>query len=187
MQDIQTVFLTRQTNSDSLLMQMIGRGLRGEEAGGTKTANIVAFHDSWNVLMNWIDPGTLDIFEDEESEDLSPDGTIVLPEIEPNQNADKKESDENTSVNDKELAKKLHEIYIKLYESAKASVTKETGEIIFPVGWYTISDINAENHRLLVFDSQEQIYQNISSNIRLIVDSISAQQLLEIYFENASV
>lgn len=185
--DIQTVFLTRQTNSDSLLMQMIGRGLRGEEAGGTKTANIVAFHDSWNVLMHWIDPGTLDIFEDEESEDLSPDGTIVLPEIEPNQNADKKESDENTSVNDKELAKKLHEIYIKLYESAKASVTKETGEIIFPVGWYTISDINAENHRLLVFDSQEQIYQNISSNISLIVDSISAQQLLEIYFENASV
>ena len=185
--DIQTVFLTRQTNSDSLLMQMIGRGLRGEEAGGTKTANIVAFHDSWNVLMHWIDPGTLDIFEDEESEDLSPDGTIVLPEIEPNQNADKKESDENTSVNDKELAKKLHEIYIKLYESAKASVTKETGEIIFPVGWYTISDVNAENHRLLVFDSQEQIYQNISSNISLIVDSISAQQLLEIYFENASV
>lgn len=32
--DIQTVFLTRQTNSNSLLMQMIGRGLRGEKAGG---------------------------------------------------------------------------------------------------------------------------------------------------------
>lgn len=34
--DIHTVFLTRPTNSDVLLMQMIGRGMRGEQCGGTK-------------------------------------------------------------------------------------------------------------------------------------------------------
>ena len=67
--DIKTVFLTRQTNSDSLLMQMIGRGLRGEKAGGTKEANIVAFHDTWNTFAHWLDPGALDIFEEEKDED----------------------------------------------------------------------------------------------------------------------
>ena len=34
--DVHTVFLTRETNSDVLFMQMVGRGLRGVQAGGTK-------------------------------------------------------------------------------------------------------------------------------------------------------
>ncbi len=33
--DIQTVFLTRPTSSDVLLMQMIGRGMRGQDCGGS--------------------------------------------------------------------------------------------------------------------------------------------------------
>ena len=32
--DINTVFLTRPTSSDTLLMQMVGRGMRGSACGG---------------------------------------------------------------------------------------------------------------------------------------------------------
>ncbi len=47
--DVKTVFLTRDTNSTILFTQMIGRALRGKEAGGNKTtANIVLFSDNWN-------------------------------------------------------------------------------------------------------------------------------------------
>jgi superfamily II DNA or RNA helicase len=47
--DVKTVFITRDTNSTILFTQMIGRALRGENAGGNKeTANIVLFTDNWN-------------------------------------------------------------------------------------------------------------------------------------------
>lgn len=47
--DVQTIFLTRDTNSSILFTQMVGRALRGERAGGNKTtANIVMFSDNWN-------------------------------------------------------------------------------------------------------------------------------------------
>jgi ATP-dependent helicase IRC3 len=51
--DINTVFLTRQTTSQILLTQMIGRALRGPAFGGTESAYIVSFIDSWKHLINW--------------------------------------------------------------------------------------------------------------------------------------
>ncbi len=33
-------------------MQMIGRGLRGPSAGGTKEVNIIDFHDTWISLVS---------------------------------------------------------------------------------------------------------------------------------------
>jgi hypothetical protein len=60
--DVKSVFLTRQTTSSILMTQMVGRGLRGEKAGGgpTKdTANIVFFIDNWKGLLDvWAHPGT---------------------------------------------------------------------------------------------------------------------------------
>jgi ATP-dependent helicase IRC3 len=50
---VQTVFLTRQTTSQILLTQMIGRALRGPQFGGTPEAHIVAFIDNWKHLINW--------------------------------------------------------------------------------------------------------------------------------------
>jgi len=49
----QTVFITRQTTSDVLLTQMVGRALRGPRAGGTKEAYIVSFEDNWTQRINW--------------------------------------------------------------------------------------------------------------------------------------
>ncbi len=51
--DVQTVFLTRQTTSQILLTQMIGRSLRGPKVGGTESAHIVSFIDEWRHLITW--------------------------------------------------------------------------------------------------------------------------------------
>lgn len=51
--DVQTVFLTRQTTSQILLTQMVGRALRGPKFGGTKEAYIVSFIDDWKHHINW--------------------------------------------------------------------------------------------------------------------------------------
>ena len=59
--DVQTVFLTRPTNSKSVLEQMIGRALRGKKtksknAEGTETAYVVAVHDFWDSYISFLDP-----------------------------------------------------------------------------------------------------------------------------------
>jgi superfamily II DNA or RNA helicase len=51
----QTVFLTRQTTSQILMTQMVGRALRGPKFGGTSEAYIVAFIDNWKQAINWAD------------------------------------------------------------------------------------------------------------------------------------
>jgi superfamily II DNA or RNA helicase len=51
--DVQSVFLTRQTTSQILLTQMVGRALRGPRFGGTDRAYIVSFIDNWKHRINW--------------------------------------------------------------------------------------------------------------------------------------
>lgn len=54
--DVKTVMLTRQTTSPILFTQMVGRALRGKEAGGgtDKTeANIVLFVDNWERFIDF--------------------------------------------------------------------------------------------------------------------------------------
>lgn len=43
-----TVFIARPTRSESLVVQMVGRALRGKKAGGNEVANLVTFLDTWN-------------------------------------------------------------------------------------------------------------------------------------------
>jgi superfamily II DNA or RNA helicase len=57
---VQTVFLARPTMSTILMMQMVGRALRGTKTpGGTKTANIVSFIDDWADKIHWKSPDEL--------------------------------------------------------------------------------------------------------------------------------
>ncbi len=57
---IQTVFLARPTMSTIMMMQMVGRALRGPKVtGGTKTANIVSFIDDWAEKIRWKSPDEL--------------------------------------------------------------------------------------------------------------------------------
>lgn len=64
--DIDTVFLTRQTTSQILMTQMIGRALRGPTFGGTEKANIVLFVDDWKQKIHW---ATYDQFGAGEADD----------------------------------------------------------------------------------------------------------------------
>ncbi len=61
--NVQSVFLARPTISTILMTQMIGRGLRGIEAGGTKDAYIVSFIDDWQDKIAWVNPEKLIIEE----------------------------------------------------------------------------------------------------------------------------
>lgn len=190
--DIQTVFLTRQTNSDSLLMQMIGRGLRGEKVHGngkvhgTKTAYIVAFHDTWNRFARWLDPAELDIFEDviEESEEEISEPLPIVPNEE---TAGDSDAAATKKIKDDKANMLLLDFYKKLYDSVRAEVIKETGQVIFPVGWYSVVDLNGEDHRILVFDQQLQGFNEIAKNLSLIIENVSSQQILDLYFEDVPV
>lgn len=184
--DIQTVFLTRQTNSDSLLMQMIGRGLRGEQAKGTKTANIVAFHDTWNRFAKWLDPAELDIFEDV-NEEIEEDVSEPLPIVPNTENKVMSEEVPKTDSRNEKMDISLHDVYMKLYDSVRAEIVKESGEVIFPVGWYSVTDLNGEDHRILVFEQQVSAYNEIKNNLSLIINNTSTQQVIDLYFEGVSL
>lgn len=54
--DVQTVFLARPTASETLVRQMIGRALRGPQAGGTERAYLVSFEDHWERYREWQSP-----------------------------------------------------------------------------------------------------------------------------------
>jgi ATP-dependent helicase IRC3 len=57
--NVQSIFLARPTISSILMTQMIGRGLRGLKAGGTKEAYIVSFIDDWQSQVSWVNPEKL--------------------------------------------------------------------------------------------------------------------------------
>ncbi len=58
--DVKTVFITRQTTSKILLIQMVGRALRGPKFGGTAEAHLVFFTDNWKQLITWAEFDQLD-------------------------------------------------------------------------------------------------------------------------------
>jgi superfamily II DNA or RNA helicase len=67
--NVQSVFLARPTVSTILMTQMIGRGLRGPRAGGTKEAYIVSFVDDWQNKIAWVNPEKLFIEENVDFKD----------------------------------------------------------------------------------------------------------------------
>jgi len=67
--NVQSIFLTRPTISTILMTQMIGRGLRGLKAGGTKEAFIVSFVDNWRNKVAWVNPEKLFIEENIDFDD----------------------------------------------------------------------------------------------------------------------
>lgn len=110
--DADSVFLTRQTTSEILLTQMIGRALRGPKFGGTEIAHIVSFVDNWDYDINWAKWKELPIGPDEPEPEL-----------------------EHKHV-------PLESILIKLIDdAAKRADSEEKYEIesyisLMPVGWY---------------------------------------------------
>ena len=201
--DIQTVFLTRETNSDSLLMQMIGRGLRGEKAGGTKDAYIVAFHDTWEKFAGWIDPGALDIFdkdievksdnvfieEETEENEISPNEEMLalLEQLALNPDSDNGDQGKNDILSSQEEFVTQRDLYMKLYNAMKANLVSDEKQKICPSGWYSVINDEGDEEKLLVFDVQKSFYTEIERNIKNITNDLSVDAFQELFFEECNV
>ncbi len=133
--DIQTVFLTRPTQSEGLLMQMIGRGMRGKFANGTEKAIIVDFCDKWDTFNKWLNPEWL--FGDGEGpgpKDYETVKKITIP------------------------WKLIGDIYRGItyrgeYEAART--------LALPVGWYPLIDEDGNDYTMLVWKEQLDGFVNM--------------------------
>lgn len=144
--DIQTVFLTRPTSSDVLLMQMVGRGMRGPESGGTETVNIVDFCDKWHSITKWLNP----VFLLGEQMDIS----------------------EPTDVTYKQT--NLIPIGM-IRDIAKGITYNGTGmkykNISLPVGWFDVNDEDGNDTKILVFGDQRSGYMELEKDIQYFVEN----------------
>ena len=159
--DIQTIFLTRPTQSEGLLMQMIGRGMRGQQSSnGTEDVNIVDFHDKWAIFRKWLNPEWL---INEEREDSDPE----------------KKVHKRVSYKEYEWSK-CQEIYRNILVYNKINHR----DVMIPSGWYSLCDEDGETVCMLVFENQldafNRLYKDKSSWIN--DTSISAEDLIDKYF-----
>ena len=157
--DIQTVFLTRPIGSEGLLMQMIGRGMRGRHAGGTETVNIVDFHDKWDTFNRWMNPEWLISKEQLEYKDPK-----KVPKTKP------MEYDWNMCQD--------------IYRSMRFKAEAAGSMLSLPVGWFTLVDEEGELTRMIVFEDQLPGITEMRETMKSWVNDKSAtpKRLLERFF-----
>ena len=141
--DVHTVFLTRETNSDVLFMQMVGRGLRGVQAGGTKDCHIVDFHDQWEKLQFWFHPEKLSLFTlEEEGED----------------GGDTVEAEAKTRRLPRLLPKTMEASYLDISQVIRGTLRIEKRSTIWPVGWYNLSRVEDVFSYIVVLSDREEAF-----------------------------
>lgn len=165
--DIETVFLTRPTQSEGLLMQMIGRGMRGIQAGGTEKVNLVDFNDKWTVFNKWLNPKWLfaEIDENEETEEEQAQAETAISE------------EEQEEIYSWELCKEAYNIL-------SAKVMTYNSLVTLPSCWYSLIDEDGYDYTLLVFEDQLKGYVNLMKDKKEIVssESVDVPKLIEKYF-----
>lgn len=144
-----TIFLTRPTKSTILMTQMIGRALRGVEAGGTKEAYIVSFIDDWQNKIAWVNPEELYIDE----------------------NADFSKKDYETQKHIMRLIsiKKIEEFAHIINDTVDERLSNLDLIERIPVGIYRFSyliedgygDESNKNCNILVYDCMKEAYENL--------------------------
>lgn len=146
--ETKSIFLTRSTISMTLMTQMIGRGLRGESAGGTKEAFIVSFIDDWNSNISWVNPETV-IYENKGFTDsVSKERNKVIRYI---------------------SIKKIEE-FTRLLDNAIDTSNLEALSYIerIPVGMYNFSYLENEidiNCQVLIYNSTKSYYDKIMEEL----------------------
>jgi ATP-dependent helicase IRC3 len=144
--DAQTVFLTRQTTSQILLTQMVGRALRGPAFGGTPDAYIVSFVDEWQQSIRWAeyDPLVDGAADDEDSPSFKHPPLQLI------------------SI---DLIKKL----ARLMDSG-TNVTPGPFTSLMPVGWYRVTfdvclpdsdEIESRDQLVMVFDDEREGFDKL--------------------------
>lgn len=139
---VNALYLTRPTKSDVLLMQMIGRGMRGVRVGGKDKVTIVDFVDKWGNFVQWLNP------EAEISYELTdvPDGYIAKP-------------------TEKYLIEweVIRDIYEGMFFPSLGQVAPPY--ISLPYGWYQLREENGNDNCILVFEDQYRCYTKMAEDI----------------------
>lgn len=183
--DVQTVFLTRHTSSEALLMQMIGRGLRGPATkNGTQTCNVVAFHDIWDTFDFWMSPETLDIFNYDENELAADDEEETKVEIVSREFVEKvKENidgDAEIPIKESEDLSEWEKLYLKYYNEISTDGYTSIAKSL-PVGWYKLNipsvkmtnSKQTEDKTMLVYDNQLKSFELVKENIKDIINQLN--------------
>lgn len=163
--DIQTVFLTRPTSSDTLLLQMIGRGMRGPECGGTETVNIVDFHDNWGSFASFLNLNLIiDEWMPEEFEEA------------------KRKPAERTEMIPWAMIRDL------LDGIRTTFVGTVYSNSVLPSGWFDVVDENGNDSKVLVFESQLSGYKAMWKDVDFIRNNtqFSGEDALQKYFDGFS-
>lgn len=157
--DIQTVFLTRPTSSDVLLMQMVGRGMRGPESGGTEKVNIVDFCDKWHSIARWLNPAFL----------LGEEMEIANP-----QEAEYKRVELIPMAMIRDIVKGIS------YHGV--GMTYKYASL--PVGWYDVNDEEGNDTKILVFEDQRAGYMELEKDMDYFVNNpkLGPDHIIKGYF-----
>ena len=166
--NIQTCFLTRFTQSESLKMQMVGRALRGKRAKGTEVAYIVDFHDMWDGIES--DWGGI----------IAGEQIITCPHC-----GSTWDIDENIEINqsgicpfcgeiikitpvpasDTERTFIPLEVFFRVYSAMRDNLRHHTHKDVVPIGWYTIPDDEGHERIILVYDHQLYGYKRLEKDM----------------------
>ncbi|MBR4450713.1 MAG: DEAD/DEAH box helicase [Clostridia bacterium] len=167
--DIQTVFITRPTQSEGFLVQMIGRAMRGKKFGGTETANVVDFCDRWNIFKDWLNPEFL--FEN--------------GNYEPVENVITQEEIENEKLAEKEIIRIEWKKVLEVYNAFRFVNNKAKRSVMMPAGWYTFNTEDGYPYRMLFFSNQVKgiIKMKENASIWKNDDSIDASYVLKKCFD----
>ena len=166
--NIQTCFLTRFTQSESLKMQMVGRALRGKRAKGTEVAYIVDFHDMWDgIESDWSG-----IIEGEQVITCPHCGSAwdIDENIEANQSGVCPFCGEiikiaPVPVSDTERTFIPLEVFFRVYSAMRDNLRHHTHKDVVPVGWYTVPDEEGNEKIILVYDHQLYGYKQLEADM----------------------
>ena len=146
--NIQTIFLTRPTSSEVLLLQMIGRGLRGPQAGGTETLNVVDFVDQWDTFTKWLNPKWI----------LAQEELVEFQENESNHS-------------NKSLYHLDWQMCRDIYESITFNINGEPiYDRIIPSGWLSLLDVDGNDVTVLVFEDQLEGFKLLRKECAKLLD-----------------
>ena len=160
-----TVFLARPTVSSILMTQMVGRALRGPEAGGTASAYIVSFVDHWNEHIAWVNPERIfegnNDFQDNDPERIKRELRMIA-------------------------ISKIEEFASILDDSVDTSALEKVPfEQRIPVGMYAFTYLEESGmdhaYQVMVYDSTQTAYQDLMEALPALFDSfvISEEYLTE--------
>jgi superfamily II DNA or RNA helicase len=164
-----TVFIARPTRSESLLVQMVGRALRGPKSGGNDRAYLVTFLDTWRQY---------DVLDAEH----------VLAEPD---DSDKPTATATPSMMVPIPPELVREAYRLLQSNVRGTLTGV--HQCLPYGWFAWEetfDDDQQRRTVMIFDNQREGFERLladyaaSESVPAELHETAARALVKAYFED---